>query len=39
MIDALYVALTLAFFALMLALVRGCERLGRRGAEHDEDSP
>jgi hypothetical protein len=39
MIDALYLALTLAFFALMLALVRGCERLGRRTAELEEDSP
>jgi len=29
MLDAIYVTLTLAFFALMLAYVRGCERLGR----------
>lgn len=32
MIDLAYVLGTLAFFALMLAYVRGCERLGR-GAE------
>ena len=31
MYDALYVVGTIAFFALMLAYVRGCERLG---AEH-----
>ena len=30
MADALYVVGTLAFFALMLAYVRGCERLGDR---------
>jgi hypothetical protein len=29
MTDALYVLGTLAFFALMLAYVAGCERLGR----------
>ena len=29
MIDAAYVLGTVAFFALMLAYVRGCERLGR----------
>ena len=29
MIDSLYVLGTLAFFALMLGYVRGCERLGR----------
>jgi hypothetical protein len=28
-IDLLYVAGILAFFAAMLAYVRGCERLGR----------
>ena len=27
--DILYLALTVGFFALMLAYVRGCERLGR----------
>jgi hypothetical protein len=29
MIDLIYVLGTIAFFALMLAYVRGCERLGR----------
>jgi hypothetical protein len=29
MIDILYIAGTVAFFALMLAYVAGCERLGR----------
>jgi hypothetical protein len=30
LIDLLYLAGTLAFFAAMLAYLRGCERLGRR---------
>jgi len=29
MMDALYLAGTLAFFALMLLYVEGCDRLGR----------
>ena len=29
MIDLIYVLATLAFFALMLVYVAGCERLGR----------
>ncbi|MEP6729394.1 MAG: hypothetical protein ABJE10_02095 [bacterium] len=29
MLDVLYVLGTIAFFALMLAYVAGCERLGR----------
>lgn len=29
MIDILYIAGTVAFFALMLGYVAGCERLGR----------
>ena len=29
LIDLLYITGTLAFFAAMLAYVRGCERLGR----------
>ena len=42
MIDVAYVLGTVAFFALMLAYVRGCARLGRgasAGAEptHAED--
>jgi hypothetical protein len=28
-LDLLYVAVTVGFFALMIAYVRGCERLGR----------
>jgi hypothetical protein len=39
-IDLAYVLGTLAFFALMLAYVRGCERLGRGAAArptHPED--
>ncbi len=28
--DVAYIALTVAFFALMLAYLRGCERLGKR---------
>ena len=36
MIDFLYVLGTAAFFALMLAYVAGCERLGARGASAAE---
>jgi len=38
MLDIVYIALTLAFFGLMLAYVRGCKRLGRE-ATHEEDRP
>jgi hypothetical protein len=31
--DLAYILLTLAFFALMLAYVKGCERLGREPGE------
>lgn len=31
--DVLYVGGTILFFALMLACVRACEALGKRGAE------
>ena len=34
MLDAAYIALTLAFFALMLAYVRACHKLGQR---HDSE--
>jgi hypothetical protein len=34
--DAIYVAATIAFFALMLAYVRGCERLGREASGEKE---
>ena len=36
MLDALYVAITLVFFALMLAYIRGCEILGRETGEEDD---
>ena len=29
MLDIVYIAVTVAFFGLMIAYVRGCERLGR----------
>ena len=35
MLDAAYIALTVAFFALMLAYVRGCDALGRRQDAED----
>lgn len=28
--DLIYIALTVGFFALSIALIRGCERLRRR---------
>ena len=34
--DAIYVAATIAFFAFMLAYVRGCERLGREASGERE---
>jgi len=34
--DLLYIALTIAFFALMLAYVRGCERLGHDATGEEE---
>jgi hypothetical protein len=33
MADLLYLVGTILFFRLMLAYVRGCERLGRAGAD------
>jgi hypothetical protein len=38
MLDIGYIALTIAFFALLLAYVRGCEKLGRR-QEGEERAP
>lgn len=35
--DLLYVALTLVFFAVMLAYVAGCDRLGRIGEGSSEE--
>ncbi len=37
MIDLLYLLLTIVFFALMLAYVSGCERLGRQPAGDIDD--
>ncbi len=39
MIDLIYVAGTIAFFALMLLYVRACERLGRDTTDHTETTP
>lgn len=36
MIDALYVLGTIAFFGLMVAYVRWCERLGQRTVQVEE---
>jgi len=35
MLDAAYITLTVFFFALMLAYVRGCDALGRRQDAED----
>jgi hypothetical protein len=35
MLDIVYVALTVLFFALMLGYVRGCDALGRRQDAED----
>jgi hypothetical protein len=32
MLDIVYIVVTIVFFGLMLAYVRGCERLGRDAA-------
>jgi len=37
-LDVAYIALTLAFFALMLGYVRGCDALGRR-QDREERAP
>jgi hypothetical protein len=36
MLDLLYVAMTVGFFAVMLLYLRGCESLGR-GTEESKD--
>ncbi len=36
MLDVAYILITLAFFGLMLAYVRGCERLGKDGTGEEE---
>ncbi len=38
MIDVAYILVTVAFFGLMLAYVRGCEHLGRE-PRRDEERP
>jgi hypothetical protein len=38
-LDVIYIACTIAFFALMLAFVRGLESLGRDPALQDEERP
>jgi hypothetical protein len=38
MADVAYILITLAFYGLMVAYVRGCERLGHE-AGRDEDRP
>ena len=37
MLDIVYVAVTIAFFALMLAFVRGLEVLGRGAVSEESD--
>lgn len=34
--DIAYIALTVVFFALMIAYVRGCEWLGREPTDEEE---
>jgi len=36
MLDVVYILVTVAFFALMLAYVRGCELLGRESTGEEE---
>lgn len=36
MFDVAYTAATVAFFALMLAYVRGCETLGKEGSGEED---
>jgi hypothetical protein len=38
MIDFLYIAGTILFFALMLGYVSGCNRLGKSGSANEEGS-
>ena len=37
MTDAIFIALTIAFFALMLAYVRACAQLGERDGSGGEE--
>ena len=36
MLDVVYILVTLAFFGLMVAYVRACEKLGRDGTADPE---
>jgi hypothetical protein len=36
MLDVVYIAVTVAFFALMLAYVLGCEHLGKDGTGEEQ---
>jgi len=36
MLDTAYIALTIVFFTLMLAYVRGCQRLGSEATGEEE---
>lgn len=38
MLDVVYVVLTLGFFAIMLAYIRGCEVLGREDTNKETHS-
>jgi hypothetical protein len=38
MIDIIYVLVTVVFFALMLAYVRACHGIGRKGADESSSS-
>jgi len=38
MLDAAYIALTVVFFALMIAYVRACERLAKRQDSEERSS-
>jgi hypothetical protein len=36
MLDVVYVVITLGFFAIMLAYIRGCEALGREDTNKED---
>lgn len=38
MLDALYVLATIAFFAIMILYVRGCQRLGEQPGTGEAES-
>jgi hypothetical protein len=39
MLDVVYVLGTVAFFALMLAYIQACERLGHDAERHEDHTP